>query len=124
MRSSKTDKIDARVLAKLHASGFLPEVWVADAETERKRRAIAEQAQLVRQLTRLKNHVKSVLHADLIPPYQGKVFTQRGRRWLAQAALPKDQKRMMIRQLAEHNRLVDELAIIDRRLALEAPSKS
>jgi hypothetical protein len=25
----KTDKIDAAVLAKLHASGFLPEVWIA-----------------------------------------------------------------------------------------------
>src|SRR5580692_4707372 len=27
---SKTDKIDAAVLAKLHASGFLPEVWMPD----------------------------------------------------------------------------------------------
>ena len=26
----KTDKIDAAVLAKLHASGFLPEVWMPD----------------------------------------------------------------------------------------------
>jgi len=31
----KTDKIDAAVLAKLHASGFLPEVWMPDEETER-----------------------------------------------------------------------------------------
>jgi transposase len=30
----KTDKIDATVLAKLYASGFLPEVWVPDARTE------------------------------------------------------------------------------------------
>ena len=29
----KTDKIDASVLAKLHASGFLPEVWMPDEET-------------------------------------------------------------------------------------------
>ena len=26
----KTDKIDAAILARLHAAGFLPEVWVAD----------------------------------------------------------------------------------------------
>src|SRR6201996_8975756 len=26
----KTDKVDAAVLAKLHASGFLPEVWMPD----------------------------------------------------------------------------------------------
>jgi transposase len=29
----KTDTIDATVLAKLYASNFLPEVWVADART-------------------------------------------------------------------------------------------
>ena len=34
----KTDKIDAAVLAKLHASGFLPEVWVADEDTLCRRR--------------------------------------------------------------------------------------
>jgi len=28
----KTDTIDATVLAKLYASGFLPEVWVPDQE--------------------------------------------------------------------------------------------
>ena len=34
----KTDKIDAAVLAKLHAAGFLPEVWQPDEATERLRR--------------------------------------------------------------------------------------
>ena len=38
----KTDKIDAAVLARLHAAGFLPEVWVADEETLNRRRQIAE----------------------------------------------------------------------------------
>ncbi len=31
----KTDKIDAAILAQLHASGFLPEVRVPDAKTKR-----------------------------------------------------------------------------------------
>jgi hypothetical protein len=34
----KTDKIDAGVLASLRAAGFLPEVWLPDAETELRRR--------------------------------------------------------------------------------------
>ena len=29
----KTDKIDAGILAQLHASGFLPTVWMPDADT-------------------------------------------------------------------------------------------
>ena len=38
----KTDKIDAATLARLHAAGFLPEVWTADDETLARRRQIAE----------------------------------------------------------------------------------
>src|SRR5215510_13471005 len=41
----KTDKIDAAVLAKLHASGFLPEVWMPDEATETLRRLVAQRAQ-------------------------------------------------------------------------------
>jgi transposase len=42
----KTDKIDAGVLASLRAAGFLPEVWVPDAETERRRRLVARRNQV------------------------------------------------------------------------------
>src|ERR1041385_4172639 len=34
----KTDKIDAGILAHLHASGFLPTVWMPDPNTEALRR--------------------------------------------------------------------------------------
>ncbi len=116
----KTDKIDARMLAKLHASGFLPEVWVADEATESSRRRMAERTQLVSHLTRLKNRVQSVLHANLIPRYEGKLFTKGGRRWLEEAPLPADQKRVVSRHLSEHDRLAAELAVVDRELAKEA----
>src|SRR3546814_6441974 len=35
----KTDVIDATVLARLYASGFLPEVWVPDQQTMRDRKS-------------------------------------------------------------------------------------
>jgi transposase len=63
----KTDKIDAAVLAKLHASGFLPEVWMPDAATETLRRLVAQRVQVIQQMTRAKNRIHSVLHANLIP---------------------------------------------------------
>ena len=44
----KTDKIDAGVLAQLHATGFLPEVWIPDPETEGLRRKFSRRSQLVR----------------------------------------------------------------------------
>ena len=45
----KTDKIDAAVLAKLHASGFLPEVWMPDEATSMLRRLVAQRTQIVQQ---------------------------------------------------------------------------
>jgi transposase len=36
----KTDKIDATVLAKLHASSFLPELWLPDEATESRSKII------------------------------------------------------------------------------------
>jgi transposase len=39
----KTDKIDATVLVKLHASGFLPEVWMPDEATETLRHLVAQE---------------------------------------------------------------------------------
>ena len=50
----KTDKIDATVLTKLHASGFLPEVWMPDEATETLRHRVAQRAQVVQQMTRIK----------------------------------------------------------------------
>ena len=120
----KTDKIDAAVLAKLHASGFLPEVWMPDEETETRRRVVAERAQLVSQVTRLKNRIQSVLHANLIPPYKGVLFSQRGRTWLKAQPLPEDQRRVVLRHAGELDRLGAELAEVDKglaQMALEEP---
>ncbi|WJI44805.1 transposase [Mesorhizobium sp. C120A] len=75
----KTDKIDAGVLAQLHASGFLPEVWVPDERTERLRRLVARRNQVVRHRTRVKNEVHGILQAHLVPkgPHAD-LFSNRG----------------------------------------------
>ena len=62
----KTDTIDASVLAQLYASGFLPEVWVPDAATQALRRQVTRRNQIVRQRSRLKNIIQSILHSHLI----------------------------------------------------------
>lgn len=64
----KTDTIDATVLAKLYASCFLPEIWVPDPATLALRRLVTRRTQLVRQRSRLKNLIQSILHVHLIPP--------------------------------------------------------
>ena len=83
----KTDKIDAAVLAKLHASGFLPEVWMPDEATETLRRLVAQRSQVVQQMTRIKNRIHGVLHTNLIPTYDGELFGASGRVWLGSLPL-------------------------------------
>jgi transposase len=88
----KTDKIDAGVLAQLRAADFLPEVWLPDAETERRRRLVTRRNQVVRHRTRVKNEVHAILHAHLIPPCpHADLFGGLGRAWLGKQTLPEDE---------------------------------
>lgn len=116
----KTDKIDAAILARLHAAQFLPEVWMPPEGVELQRRIIAERTQLVGQMTRLKNRIQSLLHANLIPKETGRIFSKRGRARLEALPLPADQMRMALRHHDELTRLATELAIIDRDVAQRA----
>ena len=85
----KTDKVDAKILAQLHAAGFLPEVWVADDDTLNLRRLVSERAALVRSVRRVKSRVQAVLHANLVPKYSGHLFGKGGRNWLSTARCPR-----------------------------------
>jgi transposase len=88
----KTDKIDATILAKLHAGSFLPEVWVADEHTQRQRRQTAERMGVLEQVVRTKGRIQAILHANLIPKYSGRLFGKAGKKWLAGLPLPEEEK--------------------------------
>ena len=89
----KTDKVDAEILARLLAADYLPAVWVADEDTQARRRQVARRAHIVRQRTRLKNQVQSILHRNLVPRCPAAdLFGIKGRRWLAEQELPADER--------------------------------
>ena len=117
----KTDKVDARILAQLLAADFLPETWVADDVTRTRRRLVARRTHLVRQRTRLKNQVHAILSRNLVPTCpHADLFSGVGRRWLAGQDLPADERRSteaLLRQLDFHG---DELAGVDRDIAVDA----
>ncbi|WP_434082478.1 IS110 family transposase [Comamonas antarctica] len=116
----KTDKIDAATLARLHAARFLPEVWMPTEEVELQRRLVAERTQLVSQMTRLKNRIQSILHANLLPRETGRVYGAKGRDRLMSLPIPPDQMRTALRHHDELQRLGGELALADRALAKKA----
>ena len=117
----KTDTIDATVLAKLYASGFLPEVWVPDPETLALRRQVTRRTQLVRQRSRLKNLIQSILHAHLIPPCpHGNLVGISGRKWLARQILPADEQVAIERHLALIGQINEALTVVEADIAVHA----
>ena len=117
----KTDTIDAGVLAQLYASGFLPEVWMPDEPTQALRRQVTRRNQIVRQRSRLKNIIQSILHAHLIPSCpHADLCGAKGRAWLVAQVVPEDERLAVERHLREFDRLGEDLKVIERDLARSA----
>ena len=108
-------------MAQLYGSGFLPEVWIADQPTQALRRQVTRRNQIVRQRTRLKNIMQSILHAHLIPtcPHQD-LCAPKGRAWLGEQVLPADERLAIERHLSEFDRLGEDLQVVERDLARSA----
>jgi len=77
--------------------------------------------QIVRQRSRLKNIIQSILHSHLIPscPHQD-LCGPRGRAWLAEQVVPEDERLAIERHLREFDRLGEDLKVIERDLARSA----
>ncbi|MGR6747929.1 hypothetical protein ACU6QN_00915, partial [Aeromonas veronii] len=89
---------------------FLPEVWIPDEATLALRRQVTRRTQIVRQRTRLKTMVQSILHAHLVPPCpHADLFGPRGRTWLLAQPLPGDESDAVARHLREYDRLSEDL---------------
>ena len=116
----KTDKVDARTLARLFAGGLLPEVWLPDERTRRLRRLVSRRAQLVRQRTRAKNQVHAALIRNLRPRQPMRdLFGVAGRRWLAAQTLPADEEETVASCMREIDFLAGDIAELEQAMALE-----
>jgi len=76
-----TDKIAARTLAKLHAVGLLPPVWVPPPEVRDHRALVAQRSKMLRLSTQAKNRLHAVLHRHHLLPPEGDLFTSARREW-------------------------------------------
>jgi transposase len=115
---AKTDRLDARRLAELLASGYLAEVWCPDEGTRALRRWVARRAQLVRQRSRAKNEIGAALQRNLLdrPPVYD-LAGEKGRRFLEDLELPVDERNTVAGCLRQIDFLDEEIAEVDRALA-------
>jgi transposase len=118
---AKTDRLDARTLARLAAAGSLDAVWMPDPRTAAMRRRLARRAQLVRARTRAKNEVHAVLVRRLKgrPPVRD-LFCAKGRRWLAGLELPDEELETVGGCLRHIDFLDGEVQLLERQIAREA----
>jgi transposase len=117
----KTDRRDARTLARLLAAGLLGGCWLPDEQTRALRRRLARRAQLVRQRTRTKNEVHAVLMRTLKGrPPMSDAFGRGGRVWLAELELPADERETVDGCLRQIDFLDGEIAILERGIAEHA----
>lgn len=118
---AKTDRLDARTLARLTAAGSLDTVWMPDERARAMRRRLARRAQLVRARTRAKNEIHAVLVRRLKgrPPVSD-LFGAKGRRWLAELELPDEETETVDGCLRHVDFLGNEVEALERQIAREA----
>ena len=93
---------------------------MADDGTIVRRRQIAERMGVLAQLVRTKGRIQAILHANLIPKYDGHLFGPEGRKWLAQLPLAAEEQAMVGRYVNELERVSAQLAELDKTLARQA----
>ena len=118
---AKTDRLDARALAKLLAAGALDGLWMPDAKTRALRRRLARRSQLVRARTRAKNECHAVLVRRLIKkPAVSDLFGLAGRKWLREVELPTEERETVDGCLRQIEFLDQEIAEVEQQIARDA----
>jgi transposase len=118
---AKTDRLDARTLARLLAAGELDAVWSPDEWTRVLRRRLARREQLVRARSRSKNEIHAVLVRRLVgrPPVSD-LFGVKGRAWLRELELPVEEAETVAACLRQVEFLDSEIAAVEREIARQA----
>ncbi|MGH2984123.1 MAG: IS110 family transposase, partial [Solirubrobacterales bacterium] len=118
---AKTDRLDARALAKLLATGSLDSVWVPDEATRAMRRRLGRRAQLVKIRTKAKNEIHAALMRRLIEtPKISDLFGVKGRRWLEALALPVEERETVDGCLRQIDFCEAEVAQLERVISAVA----
>jgi transposase len=115
---AKTDRLDARTLAKLLWTGELEGVWRPDDHTRVLRRRLVQREQLMRALKRAKNEVHAVLMRQLKGrPPMSDLFGVKGRRWIRDLELPAEECEVVECSMRHVEFLQAEIAQVESKIS-------
>jgi transposase len=118
---AKTDRLDARTLARLLAAGELDAVWTPDERCRVMRRRLSRREQLVRSRSRAKNEIHAVLMRRLKgKPPMSDLFSAKGREWLRSLELPLEESETLEGCMRHVEFLDAEIEAVERLIASAA----
>ncbi len=120
---TKTDSVDARLLARMLEAGLIPEVYPKPVDQREVCRLVRHRDALVEQRTALCNRMHGHLQQQGLQLGAGKLRTQKGRRWLREEAwswLSPEQQSLMETHLELVDALNGQVEELDGRIEEEA----
>jgi len=115
---AKTDRLDARALARLLAQGQRDGVWVPDEATQAMRRRLQRRRQLIVTRSKAKNEIHAALMRRLVrKPKVSDLFGTGGRRWLDRLELPAAERETVDGCLRQLDFCDGEIAAIEKLVA-------
>jgi len=111
-----TDKVDARTLAQLLRSHFLPEAYLPPRSLQHKRMLLRHREGLLKVRTSVKNRVHALLVRYNLHPAASDIFGRGGMQWLRALELEAPARAMLDDHLEHLEFLNQQIRRVERRL--------
>ena len=120
---TKTDSVDARLLARMLAANLIPEVYPKPANQREILYLVRHRASLVTERTRLACRIHSHLHQRGLELPREQLLGKKGRHWLREQAWPRlsaEQRALVETHLELIDTLGTQIGELDRRIETRA----
>jgi len=112
----KNDKVDSHMLAQLLRAGLIPTVHVSSLETRKLKELLRHRSRLVRDVTRMKNRIHTILAKNNCPVPYSDLFGVQGLIHLQQVSLPDYHRRQVETYLFLYEQLVKQIEPLTQKI--------
>jgi transposase len=113
---TKNDKIDAHMLAQLLRADLIPAVHVSSLETRRLKELLRHRSRLVRDVTRMKNRIHTILAKNNRAVPCSDLFGIQGLHYLQEVSLPDYQRQQVETYLRLYEALLQQIEPLTKRI--------